>query len=274
MASGMGWFKHYSNALHSQKILKLDDGPFRVLMALWCLGNESDDRGVLQEPDWDTIYRMSGARSGDAETCRLALTTGRRPLVIVRNDNSLELRDWEEWQGATDTTSTDRSKRYRNRLKDRHGASRVASRVASRDASRDENHARHATEVDLEVEVDLDKIKRKNNTPARKAPDASPESFKFARDLAGRRKSLGLPDRIFGKGFAKLVDPLIAQSGLTAPQLEAVAHSLAQTEKDRGISPQQVLQGKNPLATFESLADGPWGSNGAREEIPWVDRQK
>lgn len=141
MAGRMAWLKHWTDAISNPKLLRLDDAAHRVLMAMWELASISDERGVVKGYDWETLYRVSGARSGHAVTCRDQLVTsignGKKPLVREREDGAFELNDWEEWQGPQDVAAAERKRRQRDKEKKasrRDGRGRHAGQ--SRDVSR------------------------------------------------------------------------------------------------------------------------------------------
>lgn len=121
MANNLGWFKFWTKALHNPKIVALDNAQFRLLVTLWSLASESSERGTIYAPNWNIILQISGANEWgetvDVHHARVTLV--KLGLVTEREDGTIEVCDWDEWQSSSDTTTAQRSRRYRKGLKER-----------------------------------------------------------------------------------------------------------------------------------------------------------
>lgn len=132
----MPWFKLFHEARTDPKLRALSRDQHYVWFNLLCYANEQAERGLIRTMD-DEVLACAVA-DGDVELLRSSIERLVKLQLIDRTAEGLTPHGWSERQAKVDTTSAERSKRWRERHKAPKSSRKTPSRVTERDATRDE----------------------------------------------------------------------------------------------------------------------------------------
>lgn len=116
----------YAEMIDDPKVGSLNDAEFRSWVSLLCLAAKSDrdgDTGITKD-DLDWVLRR------DVTVTLPSLL--QKQLVIETDVKTLKIKNWDKWQKQSDTSS-ERTRKYRERLKEKNGNVTATSRKRDSD---------------------------------------------------------------------------------------------------------------------------------------------